>query len=76
MKRHVVFAVFALMFLVTPLYAGTEGPCEKCRTDAQQELAKCIESAISQEDKKSCMEKNEPRLKTCENGMCKSSTGK
>ena len=76
MKRHVVFAVFLSMFLVVPLYAGEVGSCEKCRTAVQQELAKCIESAISQEDKKSCMEKKEPRLKACENGVCKSSTGK
>lgn len=76
MKRHVVFPVFLSMFLVAPLYAGEVGPCEKCRNAVQQELAKCIESAISQEDKKSCLEKNEPRLKACEKGVCKSSTGK
>ena len=57
MKRHVVFAVCSLMLLVAPRYAGAEGPCEKCRNAVQQELAKCIESAISQEDKKSCLEK-------------------
>ena len=76
MKRQVVIAVVSLLFLVAPLYAGAEGPCEKCRNTVQQELAKCIESAISQEDKKSCMEKKEPRLKACEKGVCKSSTGK
>ena len=76
MKRHVVLAVFLSMFLVASLYAGETGPCETCRTTVQQELAKCIESAISQEDKKSCVEKKEPRLKACENGVCKSSTGK
>ena len=76
MKRHVVFAVFLSVFLVAPLYAGEVGSCEKCRTAVQQELAKCIESAISQEDEKSCMEKKEPRLKACEGGVCKSSTGK
>jgi hypothetical protein len=76
MKRHVVFTVFSLTILVTPLYAGTESPCEKCRNAAQQELAKCIEGAISQEDKKSCTEKSERRLNACERGVCKSSTGK
>jgi len=76
MKRQVVIAVVSLLFLVAPLYAGVEGPCEKCRNTVQQELAKCIESAISQEDKKSCTEKKEPRLKACEKGLCKSSTGK
>ena len=76
MKRHVVLAVCLSMLLVAPLYAGEGGPCENCRTAVQQELAKCIESVISQEDKMSCMEKKEPRLKACENGVCKSSTGK
>lgn len=76
MKQHVVFAVFLLMFLVAPLYASAEGSCEKCRNAVQQELAKCIEGAISQEDKKSCVEKNEPRLQACEKGVCKSGTGK
>ena len=76
MKRHVVFAVCSLMFLVAPLHADAEDPCEKCRNAVQQELAKCIKSAISQEDKKSCVEKRDPRLQTCEKGVCKSSTGK
>ena len=76
MERHFVCAVFLSTFLVAPLYAGEAGPCEKCRTAVQQELAKCMESAISQEDKKSCIEKREPRLKACEKGVCKSSTAK
>ena len=76
MKPFVLSAVCALMLLVAPLSAGAEGPCEKCRNAVQQALAKCLESAISQEDKKSCMEKKEPRLKACEKGVCKSSTGK
>lgn len=71
MKRHIVFAVFSLMFLVAPPYAGAEGPCEKCRNAGHQGLDKCIESAISREDKKSCMEKKEPRLKACEKGCAR-----
>jgi hypothetical protein len=76
MKRHAVFTVFSLTLLVTPLYAGTESPCAKCRNAAQQELAKCIEGAISQEDKKSCLEKSERRVNACDWGVCKSSRGK
>ena len=76
MKRHVVFAVFSLMFLGAPLHSDAEDPCEKCQNAVQQALAKCIEGAISQEDKKSCVEKNDPRLKACEKGVCKSSAGK
>jgi len=76
MKRYVVFTVLLLMALVAPLYAGTESPCEKCRDAARQELAKCIEGAISQEDKKSCTEKSELRLQSCERSVCKSRPGK
>lgn len=76
MKRLVAFTVLSLMVVAAALYAGTEGPCEKCRNAARQELTKCIEGAISQEDKKSCTEKSERRLRACERGMCKSSTGK
>jgi hypothetical protein len=45
--------------------------CLQCLKAAQEELKKCIEGAISQEDKKSCAEKQEARAKTCENGECK-----
>ena len=76
MKRQVVFAVFSLMFLVAPLHSDAEDPCEKCQNVVQQELANCIEGAISQEDKKSCVGENDPRLKACEKGVCKSSMGK
>ncbi len=75
MKRHVQFIASSLIVVVAQLYAGTESPCEKCRNAARQELAKCIEGAISQEDKKSCTEKSERRLNACERGVCKRSTG-
>jgi hypothetical protein len=45
--------------------------CLQCLNAAQEELKKCLEGAISQEDKKSCAEKQEARAKTCENGECK-----
>jgi len=76
MKCYVVFTALLLMAVVAPLYAGTESPCEKCRDAARQELAKCIEGAISQEDKKSCTEKSELRLKSCDRSVCKSRPGK
>ncbi len=76
MKGQVVLAVASLTALAVALFAGEEGPCEKCRQAAQQELAKCIEAAISQQDKKSCTEKHDLRMKTCEDGVCKSTTGK
>ena len=45
--------------------------CTQCIKAAQEEVKKCLDSAISQEDKKSCMEKQETRTKTCSNGECK-----
>ena len=71
MKRYVVFAVLSLIFLATPLDAADENPCEKCRHDANKELAKCIEGAISQEDKQTCTEKADERIKACDQLECK-----
>ena len=45
--------------------------CTQCLKAAQDELKKCLDGAISQEDKKSCLEKQETRTKTCSNGECK-----
>jgi hypothetical protein len=75
MKRHVLFILLSLIVVAAQLYAGTENLCEQCRNAARQELAKRIEGAISQEDKKSCTEKSERRLNACERGLCKRSTG-
>ena len=45
--------------------------CERCLTTAQQELKKCLEAAISHQDKQSCLQKQEVRSNGCENGECK-----
>ena len=45
--------------------------CTQCIQAAQEEVKKCLDSAISQEDKKSCLEKQETRTKTCSDGECK-----
>ncbi len=49
----------------------TQSLCTQCIKAAQEEGRKCLDSAISQEDKKSCLEKQETRTKTCSNGECK-----
>lgn len=51
--------------------SGTQGLCLQCLKTAKDEVKKCLDAAISQEDKKSCQEKQETRAKTCENGECK-----
>ncbi len=45
--------------------------CLKCLKATQDESKKCLENAISQEDKKSCLEKQDTRAKACDNGECK-----
>ncbi len=44
--------------------------CSQCINASQEEGKKCLNAAISQEDKKSCLEKQETRAKTCDNGEC------
>ena len=69
MKVNLAFALFPLIVCVTPIYA--EGLCQKCLNASQEELKKCLDEAISQEDKISCEEKQEAQTKTCESGECK-----
>jgi hypothetical protein len=45
--------------------------CVQCLEAAQEELKKCLVAAISQEDKKSCLEKKDTRVKSCDTGECK-----
>ena len=45
--------------------------CSQCLKAAQNELKKCLDGAISQEDKKSCLERQETKTKTCSNSECK-----
>lgn len=51
--------------------SGTQSLCMQCIKAAQDELRKCLDAAISQEDKGSCLEKQETRAKTCDNSECK-----
>ncbi|MBK5281845.1 MAG: hypothetical protein JJE16_07145, partial [Nitrospiraceae bacterium] len=51
--------------------AGAQSLCLQCLKATRDELKKCLDAAISQEDKKSCQEKQETRAKTCDNGECK-----
>ena len=50
--------------------SGAQSLCLQCLTATRDELKKCLDAAISQEDKKSCQEKQETRAKTCDNGEC------
>lgn len=63
-----MIALFPLLLLGAPVCA--ESLCVKCLDAAKQELKKCIEEAISQEDKISWEEKKDVRTKSCEDGQC------
>ena len=58
-----------LLLLGAPIHAQiiAQSLSTQCLTTAKAELKKCLEAAISQEDKKSCQEKQETHAKTCEN---------
>ena len=67
MKFKLVLALFTI-FLGTPIYAQIDQSlCVQCLATAKEELKKCIDEAISQEDKRSCHEKHEKHATTCEN---------
>jgi len=51
--------------------SGVQTLCVQCLKGTRDELRKCLDAAISQEDKKSCQEKQKTRAKACDNGECK-----
>jgi len=69
MKFKFAFAMFPVIVFGTPIYAQTidQSLCMQCLTTAKAELKKCLEAAISQEDKRSCHEKQETHVETCQN---------
>lgn len=69
MKSKRAVALLLFLLIAAPLYA--ESLCVKCLTAAQKELKKCLDAAISQQDKTSCLKKQEVHSKTCEDGECK-----
>jgi len=67
MKPMLVLAVCAVL-LGTPVYAQIDQSlCVQCLASTKEELKKCLDAAISQEDKKSCQGKQDTHAKTCEN---------
>jgi hypothetical protein len=50
--------------------AYAQSLCRPCRNAAQEELKKCLEAVISQEDKQWCQKKQGARVEACEHGEC------
>jgi hypothetical protein len=61
-------ALFSILLLGAPGYA--QNPCTDCLKAAQDQLTQCLGHAISQEDKKSCVERQQAKTKVCENAAC------
>jgi hypothetical protein len=68
MKGRLVFALFTLLFLGSPVYA--QNPCSECLTAAEKELKICLDNAISANDKISCDESRQAGMKACVKGEC------
>ena len=69
MNVRIVVALFLFLGLVSaPLSA--QHLCEDCLDEAKHLLKQCLEGAISEEDKKSCLERQQARSKGCESSQC------
>ena len=68
MHVRVAFALFSILLAGAPVFA--QSPCADCLKAAQEQLKQCLGNAISQEDKKSCAERQEAKAKICEKGEC------
>jgi len=69
MNLRIVVALFLFLGLGgAPLPA--QHLCEDCLDAAKHLLKQCLEGAISEEDKKSCSERQQARSKGCESSQC------
>ena len=68
MNVILTFALLSILLLGAPGYA--QNPCTDCLKSAQEQLIQCLGHAISQEDKKSCGERQQTKAKVCENAAC------
>lgn len=66
MHVTLAFALFSILLVGAPVFA--QSPCVDCLKAAQEQLKQCLGNAISQEDKKSCAERQEAKAKVCEKG--------
>lgn len=69
MGVRLVFALFPLVFLGSPIYA--QGPCSECLAAAEEERKKCLDNAFSVGDKISCDDSRQAQVKTCTDRECR-----
>lgn len=63
------FALFPLLLLGIPAFA--EPTCFECLSATQEELRRCLNNAISEEDKLQCDLNQRDQARACEDGECK-----
>jgi len=68
MNVTLAFVLLPILLFGTSVFA--QNPCTDCLKAAQEQLTQCLGNAISQEDKKSCAERQQAKAKACENGEC------
>ena len=68
MKVRLAFALLPLLFLGSPVYA--QSPCSECLKAAEKDLKKCLDNAISADDKISCEESRQAGMNVCVRGEC------
>ncbi|MBS0172000.1 MAG: hypothetical protein JSR62_16760 [Nitrospira sp.] len=68
MARRLLPALASLLLLVAPVYA--QSPCSDCFYAAEEEVRKCLDNAISSNDRNGCLENRRVRLKACSDNQC------
>jgi len=69
MNVKVAIGLFLLIAIGSSVHA--QSPCLECLKATQEELKKCLNNAISQEDKNACEDKQKEGVTVCENGKCR-----
>jgi hypothetical protein len=70
-RMKIGFAIALFPLILTAASVSAQSPCLECFKAAEQELKKCLDNAISQEDKNSCAEERDERAEACDQGECK-----
>ncbi|BCA53604.1 hypothetical protein W02_07440 [Nitrospira sp. KM1] len=71
--RHLGMWVLAggIVSTVSATVTSADTPCGECYRAAQEAFMKCMDNAISQEDKNTCAINQDEETQRCEAGECK-----
>jgi hypothetical protein len=68
MNVLLALALFSILLTGSPVFA--KSPRGDCLKASQDQLKQCLNTAISQEDKKSCAKRQGAKATVCEKGEC------